>query len=102
MITINDLKKIKEETLPSMALRESEFDLSGINSTYRKQILICRGTGCTSSKSDKIEAKLDEILTEKKLKDEVTVVRVGCFGLCEAGPIAVSYTHLTLPTKRIV
>ncbi|WP_211266371.1 (2Fe-2S) ferredoxin domain-containing protein, partial [Andreesenia angusta] len=95
MITINDLKKIKEETLPSMALRESEFDLAGVNSTYRKQILICRGTGCTSSKSDKIEAKLDEILSEKKLKDEVTVVRVGCFGLCEAGPIVVVYPEGT-------
>lgn len=95
MITINDLKKIKEETLPSMALRESEFDLSGINSTYRKQILICRGTGCTSSKSDKIEAKLDEILSEKNLKEEVTVVRVGCFGLCEAGPIVVVYPEGT-------
>lgn len=95
MITINDLKKIKEETLPSMALRESEFDLSGVNSTYRKQILICRGTGCTSSKSDKMEAKLEELLTEKKLKDEVTVERVGCFGLCEAGPIVVVYPEGT-------
>jgi NADH:ubiquinone oxidoreductase subunit F (NADH-binding)/(2Fe-2S) ferredoxin/NAD-dependent dihydropyrimidine dehydrogenase PreA subunit len=95
MITINDLKKIKEETLPSMALRESEFDLTDVNSTYRKQILICRGTGCTSSKSDKIEAKLDEILSEKNLKEEVTVVRVGCFGLCEAGPIVVVYPEGT-------
>lgn len=95
MITINDLKKIKEETLPSMALRESEFDLSGVNSTYRKQILICRGTGCTSSKSDKMEAKLEELLTEKKLKDEVTVEKVGCFGLCEAGPIVVVYPEGT-------
>lgn len=95
MITINDLKKIKEETLPSMALRESEFDLTGVKSTYRKQILICRGTGCTSSKSDKIEAKLDELLTEKNLKGEATVERVGCFGLCEAGPIVVVYPEGT-------
>lgn len=109
MITINDLKKIKEETLPSMALRESEFDLTGVKSTYRKQILICRGTGCTSSKSDKIEAKLDELLTEKNLKDEATVERVGCFGLCEAGPIVVVYpegtfySHVTLEdVERII
>ncbi|WP_026895550.1 NADH-quinone oxidoreductase subunit NuoF [Clostridiisalibacter paucivorans] len=58
---------------------------------YRSHVLICRGTGCTSSSSDKIESKLQEKLIEKGLDKEVKVVRTGCFGLCEAGPIVVVY-----------
>ena len=91
MITINDLKKIKEETLPKVSLRGDIEGGEKIESTYRKQILLCRGTGCTSSKSDKIEERFQELLKEKGIQDEVNVVRTGCFGLCEAGPIVVVY-----------
>ncbi|MTI70430.1 MAG: NADH-quinone oxidoreductase subunit NuoF [Firmicutes bacterium] len=58
---------------------------------YRSHVLICRGTGCTSSKSDDMEVKLNELIKEKELDKEVKVVRTGCFGLCEAGPIIVVY-----------
>ena len=58
---------------------------------FRSHVLICGGTGCTSSSSDKIHAKMDEKLFELGLEKEVKVVRTGCFGLCEAGPIVVVY-----------
>lgn len=58
---------------------------------FRSHVLICGGTGCTSSKSDQIEIKFNEILKEKGLDNEVKVVRTGCFGLCEAGPIVIVY-----------
>lgn len=95
MINLNDLNRIKEETLPKMNLRASEFDVSQINGTYRKQVLICRGTGCTSSKSDKIESELRKALNNHNMSNDVDVVKVGCFGLCEAGPIVVVYPEGT-------
>lgn len=95
MINLNDLNRIKEETLPKMNLRASEFDVSQVNGTYRKQVLICRGTGCTSSKSDKIELELKEALSKHNMANDVDVVKVGCFGLCEAGPIVVVYPEGT-------
>src|SRR6056297_2688991 len=58
---------------------------------YRSHVLVCGGTGCTSSKSDKIQEKFEELLKDRKLENEVKVVRTGCFGLCEAGPIIIVY-----------
>lgn len=58
---------------------------------YRSHVLICGGTGCTSSKSDKLQEKFEKLLVEKDLDKEVKVVRTGCFGLCEAGPIIIVY-----------
>lgn len=58
---------------------------------YRSHVLICGGTGCTSSKSDKLQEKFEKVLVEKDLDKEVKVVRTGCFGLCEAGPIIIVY-----------
>ncbi len=58
---------------------------------YRSQVLVCGGTGCTSSDSPKIiEAFKDEIKAVG-LEDEVNVVRTGCFGLCALGPIVIVY-----------
>lgn len=53
----------------------------------RMNILICGGTGCTSSKSDLIEKEFNRLLAEKGLDKEVKVVKTGCFGLCQKGPI---------------
>ena len=56
---------------------------------YRSQVLICGGTGCTSSGSDKIANRLQEEIDKNGLTDEVKVVRTGCFGLCALGPIKI-------------
>jgi len=58
---------------------------------YRSHVLICGGTGCTSSGSATIQDKFDEELKRLKLEKEVKVVKTGCFGLCEAGPIVIVY-----------
>ncbi len=58
---------------------------------FRSHVLVCGGTGCTSSGCQKIIAKLDEQLEKHQLEKEVKVIKTGCFGLCEAGPIIVTY-----------
>ena len=58
---------------------------------YRSHVLVCGGTGCTSSNSGEIIAELEKELKEKGLENEVKVVRTGCFGLCALGPIMVIY-----------
>ncbi len=62
---------------------------------YRSQVLICGGTGCTSSGSDKIAKRLQEEIDKNGLTDEVMVVRTGCFGLCALGPIMIVYPEGT-------
>ena len=57
----------------------------------RTHVLICGGTGCTSSGSMKIGDKLEQEIAAKGLQDEVKVVRTGCFGLCALGPIMIVY-----------
>ncbi len=58
---------------------------------YRSHVLVCGGTGCTSSHSEEIIATLNEKLAENGLADEVLVVKTGCFGLCAEGPVVVVY-----------
>lgn len=58
---------------------------------YRAHVLICGGTGCTSSNSQKIKEELEAQLNKNKLDKEVKVVLTGCFGLCAQGPIVVVY-----------
>ena len=58
---------------------------------YRAHILVCGGTGCTSSDSPRIIEALEREIAAKGLKDEVQVVRTGCFGLCALGPIMIVY-----------
>ncbi|MGN0578925.1 MAG: (2Fe-2S) ferredoxin domain-containing protein, partial [Ruminiclostridium sp.] len=62
---------------------------------YRSQVLICGGTGCTSSGSVKIAEKLEEEIEKNGLADEVKVVRTGCFGLCALGPVMIVYPEGT-------
>ena len=58
---------------------------------YRSQVLVCGGTGCTSSGSPAIIERLHEEIKKNGLEDEVQVVRTGCFGLCALGPIMIVY-----------
>lgn len=58
---------------------------------YRSQVLVCGGTGCTSSGSPAIIQRLHEEIKKNGLEDEVEVVRTGCFGLCALGPIMIVY-----------
>ena len=58
---------------------------------YRSHVLVCGGTGCTSSHSAEIIAEFEKEIVEKGLADEIKVIRTGCFGLCALGPIVVVY-----------
>ncbi len=58
---------------------------------YRSNVLVCGGTGCTSSNSLKIVDRLNEQIKENGLENEVNVITTGCFGLCALGPIMVVY-----------
>ena len=58
---------------------------------YRSHILVCGGTGCTSSNSERIIQLLEEEIQSRSLQDEVKVIKTGCFGLCALGPIMIVY-----------
>lgn len=62
---------------------------------YRSHILVCGGTGCTSSGSIKIIEALQTELASNNLTDEVSVVQTGCHGLCALGPIMIIYPGAT-------
>ncbi len=58
---------------------------------YRSHVMVCGGTGCTSSGSDKIAEAFENQIRTDGLDQEVKVIRTGCFGLCALGPIVVIY-----------
>ena len=88
-MTIEQLKKIQAEALPQISMRHTHEVEN--ETKYKKQILVCGGTGCTSSGSNKLIDEFYAQLEAHGIKDEVQVVRTGCFGLCELGPIVIVY-----------
>ncbi|MDO5111843.1 MAG: NADH-quinone oxidoreductase subunit NuoF [Clostridia bacterium] len=58
---------------------------------YRIQIMLCTGTGCSSSRSWNILEKFKELVKARGIENEVLFVPTGCFGLCENGPIVIVY-----------
>ena len=58
---------------------------------YRSHVLVCGGTGCTSSGSPQVIEKLNEGIIKQGLQDEVAVIQTGCHGLCALGPIMIVY-----------
>ncbi len=83
MKTIQELHQIREEKRKELDLRvDTKAD------TREKHILVCQGTGCTSSKSPEILEEFKRILKEKQIEN-VRVIKTGCFGLCAKGPIVI-------------
>ena len=62
---------------------------------FRSHVLLCGGTGCTSSGSEQLLEHLNVKLKEYDLDREIKPIRTGCFGLCEAGPIVIVYPEGT-------
>jgi len=83
MKSIQQLNKIREEKRKKLSLREN----TKVDARER-HILVCQGTGCTSSKSPEILEKFKKIIKEKNIKN-VRVIKTGCFGLCARGPIVI-------------
>jgi NADP-reducing hydrogenase subunit HndC len=65
---------------------------------YRSHVLICGGTGCNSSNSEKVTKEFEALLIKNKLENEVKLVKTGCFGLCAQGPIVVIYPEGSMYT----
>jgi len=101
--SFEELNKIYQEYKSSLDIRKA----TGIDgfvcekNNYKKEILICGGTGCKSAQSDLIKDNLEKEISKLGLEDEVYVSITGCFGFCEKGPIVkvtpddVFYVHVT-------
>ena len=83
MKTLEEIRKIREEKRKELDLR-----VNVASDSREKHILVCHGTGCTSSKSPKIIENFRKILEEKNIEN-VRVIQTGCFGLCAKGPIVI-------------
>lgn len=83
MKTLQEIEKIRQEKRKELDLR-----INKNVKTKEKHILVCNGTGCTSSKSPKIMKTLRKLLEEKDINN-VRVIKTGCFGLCAKGPIVI-------------
>lgn len=74
----------------------------------RINVLICAGTGCTSSNSALLVQKFNELLPQYGLEEEVKVIKTGCFGLCQKGPIVaiypdkVFYNHVKVEDVEVI
>ena len=92
-MTVEQLNAIKAKHADLIKVRKligkAGADLEK-NTGYRKQVLVCGGTGCTSSHSGEVIAQLEKSLEAHGIKD-VLVIKTGCFGLCALGPIMIVY-----------
>ncbi len=94
MMTIEELNRIKaakEELVMVRSVIREQGEILAQKTGYRKQVLVCGGTGCTSSGSHKVIDALEKALKEHELEKEILVVKTGCFGLCALGPIMIVY-----------
>ena len=83
MKTLEEIEQIRETKRKELDLR-----VNTAADTREKHILICHGTGCTSSKSPKILENFNRIIKEKNIEN-VRAIMTGCFGLCAKGPIVI-------------
>ena len=95
--SIADLNKIRDEYAGKIAFRQNSG--AKTDGKYEKHVLICGGTGCTSSKSVQIKAKMEEAIKAAGIEDKVQVVLTGCFGLCALGPIVIVYPEGTFYSR---
>ena len=97
-MTINELNQIRDSKADLIKVRRviAEEGVKLAEKTgYRKQVLVCGGTGCQSSGSKKVLAALEDELKAQGIENEILVVRTGCFGLCSLGPIMIVYPEGT-------
>ena len=88
--TVAELNALREQVLQTIALRDTE-KLASVKCDYKRNVLVCGGTGCTSSNSLKIVEALKREIAANGIENEVKVVTTGCFGLCALGPIMIVY-----------
>ena len=89
---IQDLNLISDQMKYVIDIRKNNCET---DNQYKKHILVCGGTGCTSSNSELILKKLNQELKNHNLEDKIKTVKTGCFGLCALGPIMIVYPEGT-------
>ena len=97
-MTINELNQIRDSKADLIKVRRivaEEAAKLAEKTGYRKQVLVCGGTGCQSSGSKKVLEALEDELKAQGIENEILVVRTGCFGLCSLGPIMIVYPEGT-------
>ena len=87
MKTLEELNVVREQYRDVISVRKQHKP----DSVTRRHVLVCGGTGCTSSHSEEIIRALHTEIEAQGLSDRVEVVRTGCFGLCALGPIMIVY-----------
>lgn len=87
---LDAIRKAKHDLIEVRRVVKEEGEKLSKTTGYRKQVLVCGGTGCTSSHSMKVIEQLEKSLEELNIKD-VLIVKTGCFGLCSLGPIMIVY-----------
>ena len=92
MKSLAELAAVRESMQGKIAIRQGQV---AADSKVKRQVLVCGGTGCTSSKSVEIMAAMRAELEKVGLAEEVKVVGTGCFGLCALGPIMIVYPEGT-------
>ena len=96
---IEQLNALKNKYAPTVAMRLGHGHVVDAGDGIRKNVLICGGTGCTSSHSMDVREALVKELEIAGIADEVKVVTTGCFGLCALGPIMIVYPEGTFYSK---
>lgn len=95
MKSLAELQVIREKMHDRVAVRREnpEYLHQGADPEflYRLHVLVCGGTGCTSSGSQEIRDTLENEIKKQGLEEEVCVIKTGCFGLCALGPIMIVY-----------
>ncbi|MBQ5315713.1 MAG: NADH-quinone oxidoreductase subunit NuoF [Oscillospiraceae bacterium] len=91
MKTLEELNVVKAKMEGEVALRTH----GNASSKYERHVLVCGGTGCTSSGSMKIIDALEREISANGLTEKVQIVKTGCFGLCALGPIMIVYPEGT-------
>ncbi|MGM9646299.1 MAG: NADH-ubiquinone oxidoreductase-F iron-sulfur binding region domain-containing protein [Eubacteriales bacterium] len=94
-----DLAEIRERMQGKITFRRHNPGTTVTDGKIRKHVLICGGTGCTSSKSVQIKEKMEKCLVDAGIADEIQVVQTGCFGLCALGPIMIVYPEGTFYSR---
>ncbi len=93
-----DINKIREAKKADLEIRRNK-DAVPTQAGGRMHILVCGGTGCTSSSSMKIIEKMEALIAGNNMADEIKVIKTGCFGLCAQGPIMMIYPDHLMYTQ---
>lgn len=90
MKTINEIHEIRQEQAADLLVRLSPASLDP-NSEYKRHIIVCGGSACTSTGCQDIFDKVEAQMTDAGLMDKIKLIKSGCFGLCAAGPVVLVF-----------